>query len=266
MEERRAQVGGIEVFWREAPTTDSGPPVVYVHGVPTNSDDWLPFLEKTGGLAIDLPGFGRSAKPSDFPYSIEGYTGYLDAWLAEAGVDKYRLVVHDWGGLGLVLAPRAPERVERVVVMNALVMLPGYSWHRVARGWRTPLVGEMMMGFTFKANMRRSLRRAVPGGNVPDDFLESIWSHFDHGTQRAILKLYRSARENVAALDAVTAPALVVWGADDPYLEPSWAERIAVRVPVPATVEIVPGGGHWPWFGQPEILQFVARHLELSAT
>ena len=56
MQERRAEVGGIEVFWREAPTTDGGPPVVYVHGVPTNSDDWVPFLEKTGGLALDLRG------------------------------------------------------------------------------------------------------------------------------------------------------------------------------------------------------------------
>ena len=40
-------------------------PVLYVHGVPTSSDDWLPFLDRTGGLAPDLLGFGRSAKAAE---------------------------------------------------------------------------------------------------------------------------------------------------------------------------------------------------------
>ena len=182
--ERRAEVGGIEVFWREAPADDGRPPVVYVHGVPTNSDDWIPFLERTGGLALDLPGFGRSGKPSDFPYGIEGYAGYLDAWLAEAGVDSYRLVVHDWGSVGLALAQRQPELIERLVVIDGVPFLPGYRWHRVARAWRLPLVGELAMGFTFRWNMGRGL---------PGPVLDDAWSHFDHGTQRAILKLYRSA-------------------------------------------------------------------------
>src|SRR4051812_24150696 len=155
MQERRAEVGGIEVFWREAPPSDGGPPVVYVHGVPTNSDDWVPFLEKTGGFALDLPGFGRSAKPNDFPYNIDGYVGYLDGWLAKLGVDRYRLVVHDWGVLGMVLARRAPERVERLVLMNCVPLMEGYRWHRIARAWRTPVVGEVLMGLTFRANLRR---------------------------------------------------------------------------------------------------------------
>jgi pimeloyl-ACP methyl ester carboxylesterase len=266
MQERRAEVGGIEVFWREAPTTDGGPPVVYVHGVPTNSDDWVPFLEKTGGLALDLPGFGRSDKPSDFPYSIEGYTGYLDAWLAEAGVDNYRLVVHDFGGLGLVLAQRAPERVERLVIMNALVVFPGYRWHRIARAWRTPLIGELLMGLTFKFNLRRSLRRAVPGGDVPPEFVDSIWSHFDHGTQRAILKLYRSAPPDVMAaagerLGDIKAPTLVAWGEDDPYIPNEFAQRFADAVGGPARVEMLPDGRHWSWVGRPQTVDLVTDFL-----
>ena len=48
-----------------------------------------------------------------------------------------RLVVHDWGVVGLLWAMRHPERVERLVVMNAVPFLPGYRWHRTARIWRT---------------------------------------------------------------------------------------------------------------------------------
>jgi pimeloyl-ACP methyl ester carboxylesterase len=264
--ERRADVGGIEVFWREAPSADGRAPVVYVHGVPTNSDDWLPFLERTGGLAIDLPGFGRSGKPSNFPYGVAGYASYLDAWLAEAGVDRYRLVVHDWGAVGLEMAMRAPERVERLVVINAVPFLSGYRWHRVARAWRTPLIGELAMGFTFKRGMRRALRGTTAAAEPPEEFVDSIWSHFDHGTQRAILKLYRSAPPDVLAatgerLGAIQAPALVVWGDPDPYLPTELAQRYADALGGPAQVEIVDGARHWPWVGRPQTVDLVADFL-----
>ena len=55
--------GPIPVFWRSAPATGGGATPLYLHGVPTSSDDWVPFLERTGGIAPDLPGFGRSGKP-----------------------------------------------------------------------------------------------------------------------------------------------------------------------------------------------------------
>jgi pimeloyl-ACP methyl ester carboxylesterase len=266
MQERRADVGGIEVFWREAPSTDGKAPVVYVHGVPTNSDDWVPFLERTGGLAIDLPGFGRSGKPNDFPYGIEGYAGYLDAWLAKAGVDSYRLVVHDWGAVGLALAQLAPERVERLVVINAVPLLPGYRWHRVARAWRTPLVGELVMGLSFKRFLRRSLRGTTAVDDPPEELVDSIWRHFDHGTQRAILKLYRSAPPDVLAAEGeklgdIEAPALVVWGDPDPYLPTEFAQRYADALGGPARVEVIPGAHHWPWVGRPETVDLVAGFL-----
>jgi pimeloyl-ACP methyl ester carboxylesterase len=282
MNERRERVGGIEMFWREAPAADGGTPVVYVHGVPTSSDDWVPFLERTGGLALDLPGFGRSDKPADFPYSIEGYAGFLDAWLAQAGVDRYRLVVHDWGAVGLALAMRQPERVERIVVINAVPFLPGYRWHPWARAWRTPLVGELAMGLSFKWALRRELRGATAAGDdLPDEFMESVWAHFDHGTQRAILKLYRSAPPDVLAatgerLGELTAPALVVWGTPDPYIPFEFAQRYADALagkgsvppqagegtdPVLARVEEIAGGRHWPWVGRPETVDLVVDFL-----
>src|SRR3954465_5511262 len=116
MTEQKAEIGETTVYWREAPAkTDT--PVLYLHGVPTDGDDWLPFLERTGGYAPDLPGFGRSGKPGDFEYSIDGYASWLEAFLDHVGVDRYSLVVHDWGGVGLALAQRTPGRVARLVLV-----------------------------------------------------------------------------------------------------------------------------------------------------
>jgi pimeloyl-ACP methyl ester carboxylesterase len=248
---QEAVIDGTLVSWLEEP----GANVLYVHGVPDSAELWTPFLERTGGIAVDLPGFGRSGKPADWPYSLAGYAAFLPAFLDHLGLDRVRLVAHDWGGVALTLGPR----IERLVAIDTLPLLAGHRWPPIARAWRTPVVGELAMGFTGRTFLRRV-------GGLSAEHADQVLRHFDHGTQRAILKLYRSARENLAALDAVTAPALVIWGERDPYLGPSWAERIAGELGGPATVEIVPEAGHWPWIGRPEILQFVVNHLELSAT
>jgi pimeloyl-ACP methyl ester carboxylesterase len=251
--ERRQEVGGVETFWHERPA-----PFLYLHGVPTDADDWLPFLERTGGHAPDLPGFGRSGKPPHFDYSMPGYVRWLREYLDVAGLDRFSLVVHDWGVVGLALAQQMPERIERLVVIDAVPLLPGYEWHRAARLWRTPLVGEMAMGLTFKRTLRK--------GGVPDELVDRAYSRFDHGTQRAILKLYRSAPPATLAaagahLGEITASALVVWGAEDEYLPTDFARVYAERLGGDARVEIVEGARHWPWVERPDVIDTVAGFL-----
>jgi pimeloyl-ACP methyl ester carboxylesterase len=267
LEERRDEIGGASVFWREAPARGGAGPTLYLHGVPTNSDDWLPFLERTGGVAPDLPGFGRSDKPAHFDYSIAGYTRFLAAFLDHLGLDRFSLVVHDWGAVGLGLAQAMPERVERLVAIAPVPFLPGYRWHRVAKIWRTPLIGELSMGYSWKGGMRRASREwLVAPGPVPEAMLESVWSHWDHGTQRAILKLYRSAPPATLAaagegLGKIKAPALILWGEDDPYLPPEFAQKLADALGGNAQVEVLEGARHWLWLDRPEVVDSVAKFL-----
>ena len=64
METGEVTVDGVRAFYRLIP--GEGPPTVFCHGNPTNGDDWLPFLERIErpALAIDMPGWGRSDRPS----------------------------------------------------------------------------------------------------------------------------------------------------------------------------------------------------------
>jgi pimeloyl-ACP methyl ester carboxylesterase len=257
------------IRWLTAPGGD--PPVVYLHGVPDAAELWEPFLERTGGLAPDLPGFGRSAKRGDFDYSIAGYDVWLERFLGHVGVDRFRLVMHDWGAVGLALAQRRPERVERVVLIDAVPFLPGYRWHRTARIWRRRWAGELLMGATRRWGMRRMSRQAnVTPGPLPEEVIERWWRDFDQGTQRAILRLYRGSPEDVLAaagarLGAVDCPSLVVWGAEDPYL-PTWlADAYAEVLPV-ADARLVAGAGHWPWLDVSGVTDDVCRFLTGDGT
>jgi pimeloyl-ACP methyl ester carboxylesterase len=122
---------------------------------------WEPFLRLTGGIAPDLPGFGESAKPAGYPYDIDGLADHLEALLDHLRVDQFSLVVHDWGTVGRALARRHPKRVERLVILDAVPLLPGYRWHWPARAWRTPGLGELAMLFTRKPTLRLFSREAA---------------------------------------------------------------------------------------------------------
>jgi pimeloyl-ACP methyl ester carboxylesterase len=271
--EHTDRIGELPIFWRGAPTVGGAPavgtaPVLYLHGVPTNSDDWLPFLERGGGLAPDLPGFGRSGKPGHFDYSIAGYARFLEQYLDLVGVERVRLVVHDWGVVGLAFAQRHPERVERLVVMNAVPLLAGYRWHRTARAWRAPLLGELAMGATTRWVLRRASREAnATPGPLPEAWLDTVLDHFDQGTQRAILRLYRSAPSEALAragaeLGRLEMPALVVWGLCDPYIPARFAGEYARALPRAELLEL-PDAGHWPWLDCPDVIE---RVLDFLAT
>lgn len=258
-------IAGQPTFWRSAPV--AGVPVLYLHGVPNSSDQWQPFLERVGGLAPDLPGFGRSSKRGDLDYSIDGYVGFLERFLAHVGVERFRLVVHDWGAVGLALAQRMPERVERIVAINVVPFLPGYRWHRIARAWRAPLVGELVMGFAVKWVIRQVSREfTVAPGPAPPELVDAIYRFFDQGTQRAILKLFRSASPAALAdagtrLAAIRAPALVLWGDHDPYIPAHFADDLAGALGN-ARVRHLDDASHWPWLDRPSVIDEVADFLD----
>jgi pimeloyl-ACP methyl ester carboxylesterase len=250
-----AELDGLPVVWRTAPPHHD-PPTLYLHGVPDAGELWTQFLERIGGVAPDLPGFGASAKRGDLDYSIDGYADWLERFCALAGLDRVRLVMHDWGAVGLAFAQRAPERIERLVAIDTVPFLPGYRWHPIARVWRTPLLGEVAMGMAIGPVMRRLL---------PDGRAEPVLAAFDPGTQRAILKLYRASPPDVLAragarLATIGAPALVLHGARDRSIPPRFADGLAAALG-DGRVEHVPGAGHWPWLDRPELVERVAAFL-----
>ena len=103
-----------------------GPPVIFFHGEPTWSFLWrkvLPPVLDAGFrcIAPDLPGFGRSDKPSDLDwYTYDRHAQAACELLDTLDVRDATVVVHDWGGpIGLRAAVERSERVSKIVVLDS---------------------------------------------------------------------------------------------------------------------------------------------------
>lgn len=264
--DHHGEIDGQPMFWRASPRGGETP-ILYVHGVPTSADDWTPFLALGGGIAPDLPGFGRSGKRADGAYTMEFYDRWLERFLDHLEIDRFRLLVHDWGGVGLLLAQRFPERVERLVVMDCVPFLPGYRWHRVARLWRTPGIGELFMGATNRFTLKQLSRESnATKGPMPAAWREEVMASFDLGTQRAILRLYRSSPPEKLALAGLRlgeldCPSLVVWGDEDPYVPPEFADAYAAALGGTPELLRLPDAGHWPWLDRPDLVRTIVDFL-----
>jgi pimeloyl-ACP methyl ester carboxylesterase len=249
----------------QAGPADAAEAVVFVHGNPGSADDWVRLVGAAGAVghravAFDLPDFGETIAPDGFAHTPIGYAEFLGAALAELGIERAQLVLHDFGGpIGLIWAMTHPDALAGIVLIDTGV-LPGYTWHSLARIWRTPILGELFQAITNRRGYRFALNRNEPRG-LPREFVETMYDHYDRRTRRAVLKLYRATpdpggmSENLIGLLAPRdVPALVVWGEHDAYLPSSYARRQEQAFPS-ADVHVLPASGHWPFIDAPETVE-----------
>ncbi|MGA2925424.1 MAG: alpha/beta hydrolase [Solirubrobacteraceae bacterium] len=265
VDEHTIEVAGASVFYRSASFTAT--PTLYLHGIPCSGDAWVGSLQRTGGIVPDLPGFGRSSKASHLDYSLAGEAAFVELLLDALALERVALVAHDWGaGAGLVFAQRHPERVAGLVLCNPLALLDGWRWPALARILRAPGLGELVMGATTRTRLGRLLRRGCADPNAwTESAIDALWAQFDHGTQRAILRLLRDGSEARlaaagASLQGLAMPALVVWGERDPWFGVGLAEAYAARIPN-AELLALAGAGHWPWLDEPAVLDRIAAFV-----
>ena len=256
---RRLAINGVASLITECGDSAATEAIVCLHGVPGSGRDFeslLPSLGQLGrAIAIDLPGFGQADKPSDFPYSVEGYQTWLEPALRELQVERAHLVLHDFGGpIGLLWAAMHPNQFASVTLL-ATGVLTGYRWHLLGRLWRRPGLGEFLQRRTSPRLFRLWMRRGN-GGGLDRDWLDQLIEEDDDATRAATLALYRATDDPGSDVVGVSLapyerPALVIWGQKDPYVAPHYAS--AQRRPFPtADIQVWPDAGHWPHVQHPQ--------------
>jgi pimeloyl-ACP methyl ester carboxylesterase len=204
-------------------------PVVALHGWGRSRLDWAGVLSATGGLALDLPGFGATPPPAEAT-GAAGYAAALERVLA--ALDGPVVVAgHSFGGrVAVHLAVRRPSAVAGLVLTGTpLVRLPGVR-PRVSLRYRT-------------VRAARRLRL------VPEATLERARRRHGSADYRAAVGVMRDVLVRVVGesyeeqLGAVGCPVRLVWGEDDRIVPPVVAER-ALALLASGTLTVLGGVGH----------------------
>ena len=214
-----------------------GMPLLLLHGSPDTHAMWLPLMEhlKDGVrcIAPDLPGFGESTLPQDFPLTLDNMADFVRDLVAAMDIDEpVVLATTDFGAhYGLAFLVKYPHLVRGAAISNTN-FFQDYEWHFFAKLYRLPLVGELLMATASRSILGNTLRKVSPA--LPDSYIESSYDtgFGSSSVRKAILRMYRerSSRDFAGWEDKLVEilqrkPALVLWGDRDPFISPAYAER-----------------------------------------
>jgi len=244
------EVDGVVLRVREA-GSGQAPAVVLLHGFGSSLDTWHSVVPKLAMshrvIAIDLKGFGRSARPpGDYSPSAQAalVLGVMDA----LKVPRATIVGHSWGGsVALSLARMARDRVQRVAIYGGFVFdeqVPPYlRWGQVDG------LGDLVFAMSFRERPDERLARAFyDPDRLEERYVERVIEDLERpGTIAASLAAVEGMdfAGLVAALPEVTQPALLLWGREDRVSPPVYGERLASLLPR-ARLIVYPRCGHFP--------------------
>ncbi|VVE20573.1 alpha/beta hydrolase [Pandoraea pneumonica] len=246
-------VNGIETHYLDI---GHGDPLILIHGGGAGADSWgnwrgclEAYAKHFRVIAYDMPGFGRSAKPSPdvYEYTQQNRNRHLLGFIDALGLERVRIIGNSMGGAtGLGLAIDHPERVERLILMGSAglnIANPDPSYIKNLQGY----------DYTLEA-MQRIMRAMVGSRHVVDpvivQYRHEIMQNED--ARQAIQQITRAKltyeREQIAS---VKTPTLVVGGKED---------KVAVLARTYGYLElldnswgfIVPHVGHWVMIEAPQ--------------
>lgn len=275
---RTRRIGPAEVAYVET-GTPGRTPVVLLHGFPTHSFLWRHVMFALGddvhALAPDLLGLGDTVVSPYEDFTAPMQAELLLEWLDRLGLDRVALVGHDMGGaVAQQIVANHPERVSHLALVNSVAYdgWPAPFVQQIMRVARTPGLDTIAYALDIPRRVAHSARlgfaRAVHdptrlSAAVIDEYLRPITTV--EGRERARRFLLaadaRFTMEAIPGLQRFVGPALVVWGADDVFLSPSWGLRLVDDLPGAERLELLPFCGHLVPEEQPDQLAALLRAL-----
>jgi pimeloyl-ACP methyl ester carboxylesterase len=136
---RTIRVDGLSIFYREAGPKEAAT-LLLLHGFPSSSRMFEPLFARLSGryhlIAPDYPGFGHSDSPDpkQFAHTFDHYAEIMGRFTEALGLGRYTLYMQDHGRpVGFRLALAHPERVEGLIVQDAVAHHEGLGENRKAR-------------------------------------------------------------------------------------------------------------------------------------
>lgn len=268
------EIGGSRVNYVDIGSGDSGPPVVFVHGLGGAWQNWLENLPRVAQdrrvLALDLPGFGRSEMPTRH-ISIPSYGRCVNEFCQKLGLDEVVLVGNSMGGfVSAETVIQFPSRVERLVLVSAagisitnLYRRPAQTWGRLAA-----VLGTYGATHSDAVVTRRHVRQLALGFVMrhptrlrADLCWEQVHAAGSEGFRDALDALLDYDFRPL--LSDIGCPTLIVWGKEDMLVPVEDADEFERVIPT-ARKLLMDDTGHVPMLERPvafndSLIEFLAE-------
>ena len=258
-----------------APAQSEGPAILLVHGFGASTDHWrhnIPVLAQRHEVhAIDLLGFGRSAKPADLAYGGALWRDQLSAYVSERIGRPTVLVGNSLGGFSALAAGVSlGKQAAGVALLNAAgpfsdEQVPPKGWGAIARQTiggallKSPVLQRLLFeNLRRPTTIRRTLNQVyIDKTNVDDALVEAIRRpSLDPGAFGVFRTVFDIPRGQ--PLDVLFAqlgcPLLLLWGIRDPWINAVGRRAAFQRHAPAATTEVVLDAGHCPHDEVPELV------------
>ena len=276
---------GNAIFFVEEGAGDS---LVCIHGFPTASWDWAwiwpELTARFRVVAPDMVGFGFSAKPRAYEYTLRDQATLHERLLAERGIGDVIILAHDYGDtVAQELIARHDERrasgrdglrIWGVCFLNGGI-IPGEHRPRIMQRLLASPIGALVGRLTNEQTFNRSFSEIFGPNTQPSpEELAQFWELIEHNGGRYVLhKIIRYMHERmqfrdrwVGALQTASMPLRFVNGTEDPVSGRHMADMYAKLVPN-ADVVLLEGIGHYPQVEAPkDVLDAFNGFLERSGS
>lgn len=279
-----------DIFYREEGREEGNaagerPALLLIHGFPTASWDWRPIWPTLAAryrlIAPDMIGFGFSAKPRDYSYSIFDQADLCEALLQVCGVQKTHVLAHDYGDtVAQEMLARHNQRssgggpglrLQSVCFLNGGLFPETHRPRLVQKLLISPL-GPLVAKVMNKRSFDRSFSAIFGAATKPtpselEDFWQLIVVNDGVRIFPQLIRYMDERRANrerwVGALQQARIPLRVIDGVDDPVSGRHMVERYRELVPNPDTV-LLEKIGHYPQVENPQgvldnFLPFIER-------
>ena len=260
------------------------PTICFLHGYPSASYDYhhvLPLIEKDFSYVIhDHLGFGFSAKPLNYSYSlIEQAEIAMDLW-KELGLTNIHLVAHDYGTsvaneiMVRKIRGHEPVEIKTLTLCNGSMHIEMAKLKVIQKLLRHPFWGKFVAARIDKQTFIRNMRDIWFDKSLFDDTEMSIL--YDllkvHSSTTVLHKVsqYNNEREKywhrwIGNLPNIDIPTHILWAQQDPIAVKEIAEKLHSEIPHSVYTKI-DKCGHYPMLEQPEIWAnslkvFLTTHL-----
>lgn len=250
------QVDGMDIHYR---VSGKGEPILLLHDAQSSLHSWAGWTRKLSVkqqvISVDLPGFGLSAPHPQGSYSAFMYASFLDSFLQKLNLKKVSLAGCGLGAqIAWQFAAESPQRVDKLILLDA----PGFE--EKSNSWidwlaSTPVINRILWKVTPRAFVQLSLEDVWADDALVTDTL--VQRHFDLSLLPGHRKAFTdraSVRDNrppIDLIERISAPTLILWGAEDTRISPGHAYDFHKRIRG-SVLKIYRNTGHWPQEENPE--------------